>query len=240
MGHEMRPLIGVTGNIGTVVGDKNEGQRVHLYRHYLECLVEAGAFAVIVPHRIPQIVAGMLDGWLIPGGDDLDPARWGEERHPETKLEDPSRVDFEMELWDQLDPAMPVLGICYGCQFLNVVHGGTVLQHVPDVVGNGSHSGGTLQHYRIEPGSKLSEALAGATEVEGKSFHHQAVGRLGDGLRVVANHEDGIVEGVERTDSRWVVGVQWHPERTPESAESQNLFRAFVHQAEAYRRSRNR
>jgi putative glutamine amidotransferase len=174
-----------------------------------------------------DVIAGLIHGWLIPGGADIDASRWGETNHEKVELQDPARFEGEASLYARLQPDVPILGICYGCQFLNVARGGSLIQHVPDVVGHESHSGGTLQSYRLEADSKLATAMA-TGKVEGKSYHHQAVGNLGEGLRVVAHAADGIVEAVEALDRPFVLGVQWHPERTAEDAATRRLFESFI------------
>ncbi len=233
-----KPIIGITGSLGTAQEDKQPNARVMANRLYVDCLVEAGGTPVVLtPQSDPTEVASLIDGWLIPGGDDIDASYFGEENHPKAEHEGRERVDFEFALWKAMDPAMPVLGICYGCQFIDVARGGTLVQHLPDVVGNDDHSGGTRQRFHVEPGSLL-ESVVGEREIEGKSYHHQAVRTPGEGLRVVARHEDGTVEGVEDATGRWILGVQWHPERTADERPSQSIFAAFV--AEAARRSAGR
>jgi putative glutamine amidotransferase len=183
-----------------------------------------------------EVLANVIHGWLIPGGDDIDAAQFGEENHPKVSLQDPARFEAERSLYGAIDPAMPVLGICYGCQFLNVAAGGSLVQHVPDEVGHETHSGGTMQSYPLEE-SRLRE-IAGVPEMTGKSYHHQAVGRVAEGMRVVAKHEDGTVEALEATDRPWMIGVQWHPERTLEDAPTRRLFEDFVRSAAQYAESK--
>lgn len=230
------PLIGVTARYGTGQGDAHPDGKVILNRNYLDCLVEAGADVVVLaPSTRAIAMAPILDGWLIPGGDDLDAALWGEPNHPAAGREHPDRVQLEFDLYRAAPEAMPVLGICYGCQFLNVARGGSLQQHLPDVTET-VHTGGPLQSYAVADG-KLRQAV-GTEQPSGKSYHHQAVARLGQNLAVVARHEDGTVEGIEDTGSRWLVGVQWHPERTPDDPATRSLFRTFVEQCASYRRSR--
>lgn len=180
-----------------------------------------------------SILANLIHGWLIPGGDDIDAKRFGEENHPKVSLADPARFEAEQSLWKNVSSDMPILGICYGCQFLNVARGGSLIQHLPDVVGHESHSGGTLQEYAVEPGSQL-ESVIGTQKITGKSYHHQAIKETGENLKVVSKTEDGIIEAVEATDRPWVIGVQWHPERTAEDPPTRRIFDNFISAARRY------
>jgi len=170
---------------------------------------------------------------LIPGGDDIDAGRFGEENHPKVSLQDPARFDGEQRLWNQISTDLPILGICYGCQFLNVARGGTLIQHLPDVVGHEQHTGGTLQEYQVEPGSHL-ECVIGTQTITGKSYHHQAVKDTGRNLKVVSKNEDGTIEAIEATDRPWFIGVQWHPERTLQDGPTLLIFKNFVDAARNY------
>lgn len=235
----MKPIIGITGEARHAPEDLRTQGKIELGWNYADEVAKAGGVPVVIPPMADMAeLAPMLDGWLITGGLDIDASRFGEENHPKVEKQDPARYEAEESLMRFADPRMPVLGICYGCQFLNVVRGGKLIQHLPDVLGHESHSGGTLQRYSIDQGSLLSGA-AGTTEVEGKSYHHQAVGELGSGLKVVARHEDGTVEGVEDDSGRWLVGVQWHPERTPEDPATQSLFRRFVAEALRFKEAKS-
>lgn len=226
-----KPIIAITVGHSSDPEEQHKAPRYALRKNYVDAVEAFGGTVIIVPPTTDmEAIAPFLDGWLIPGGDDIDPAHFGEDKHPEATLEDPARFPGEQRLLAALPKETPVLGICYGCQMLNVAHGGSVLQHVPDVVGHDEHRGGTLQTYGVQPETLLGTILQEPQAI-GKSYHHQAAGRIGEGLRVNATHEDGTIEGVEATDGRWLVGVQWHPERTMENATSQRLFAAFVERA---------
>ncbi len=234
----MKPLIGITLECRHEPGDARTGGTMQLNWNYAERIAEAGGVPLLVPpHADMAEIAPLLDGWLIPGGYDIDAARYGQENHPTAELQDPERFRSEHELLTALPAEVPILGICYGCQFLNVVRGGTLIQHVPEVVGHEHHTGGTRETHELEPGSRLAE-IFGTEQVEGLSFHHQSCGDLGHGLRVVSRAPDGTVEAIEAIDRPWVVGVQWHPERTPEDPAVQSLFRSFVARAAQYRQER--
>ncbi|RYG34428.1 gamma-glutamyl-gamma-aminobutyrate hydrolase family protein [bacterium] len=234
----VKPLIAITVESRYDPEDARTRGNIKLNWNYFQMVSEAGGVPLVIPPTADmEEVAKLVHGWLIPGGLDMDAAHWGEANHPKSELQDPSRWESERALYEALPEAVPILGICYGCQFLNVVRGGSLIQHLPDELGNESHGGGNLQTYGIDSGSKFA-TVAGVTETQGQSWHHQAIGRLGEGLRVVSEHEDGTVEAIESTDERWLLAAQWHPERTPESEATQNLFRAFIQAAARYAANR--
>lgn len=236
----VKPLIAITVESKREPENARTGGRIELNWNYAQMVADAGGVPLVVPPVADMAeVAALVDGWLIPGGDDLDSKLWGEEPHPKASLQDGTRYDAERRLFDALPPEAPVLGICYGCQVLNVLRGGSLDQHVPDAVGHEGHGGGTMQAYSVEEDSLLARS-AGVGSIEGKSYHHQAVAQIGEGLRVVAKADDGTVEAVEATDRPWLVGVQWHPERTPDDPATRRLFRRFVEAAGEYRCSRSR
>lgn len=230
-----KPIIGITVEFKPEPEKPQSGGLLTLNRNYVVAVEAAGGVPLLIPPTTePATIAELIDGWLIPGGDDIDASEFGEENHPKVTLMAPDRFKFEKSLFQAVDPQLPVLGICYGCQFVNVVRGGALEQHVPDRVGGTHHSGGTLEENPLDPGSLLA-AAAETNLMLGKSYHHQAVGRLGAGLRTVATHSDGTVEAIEATDRPWMIGVQWHPERTQEDQATRRLFAAFVAAASDYR-----
>ena len=230
---KMKPLIGITVNAKEEPEEKTGG-KLWLNWNYAQVISDAGGIPILIPPQADmKELAGVLHGWLIPGGYDIDAKHFGEQNHPMVIPIEEERFQAEAELYKHLDADVPVLGICYGCQFLNVQRGGNLIQHLPDVVGHEAHEGGTPQKYQIDSGSKLS-TIVGSEVMEGKSYHHQAIGDLGKGLTVVGKHEDGMVEAIEADDRPWMVGVQWHPERTFSDPSSRKLFEAFVSAARDY------
>jgi putative glutamine amidotransferase len=237
----MRPLIAVSGKrlpIGRIEGWREPACATPTY--YLEALQRAGAQgALLLPVPLDADGAAELldrfDGLLLTGGDDLDPATYGQDPHPELLPVDPDADAFELALIRvAIARDVPTLAICRGIQVLNVALGGSLDQHITGRDGLISHGvphvGGAMHDVRIEAGSKLAAAM-GVLTPACHSHHHQALDRLGDGLRPVGWAEDGIVEGLELDDG-WIVGVQWHPEDTAaDDADQQRLFTSFVEQA---------
>jgi putative glutamine amidotransferase len=184
--------------------------------------------------------ASRLDGVLLPGSSsDIDPARYGEQPHPRLGKMVPDRDALDFALLEHSEKAqLPVLGICFGAQSLNVFRGGTLLQDIPALVekpvphDDGGDPKQPARHFvRLTRGSLL-ERLAGKDLVEVNSFHHQSAGQVGRNLQTVATAPDGVIEAIEDTNGRFVVGVQWHPERGyREDGFSQALFARFVQEA---------
>ena len=233
----MKPLIGITVNAKEVPGDKTGG-KLWLNWNYAQAIADLGGIPILIPPQADMVeLSRTIDGWLIPGGDDIDAKYFGEENHSLVTTIEPERFDAEAELYKHLPAETPVLGICYGCQLINVLRGGKLIQHLPDVVGHGTHAGGTKQTYSVRSGSKLSN-IVGSEVIKGDSYHHQAIGALGGGLTVVAEHDDGMVEAIEATDRPWMVGVQWHPERTVNDPESKRIFEAFIRAASDYAKNK--
>jgi putative glutamine amidotransferase len=174
-----------------------------------------------------------VDGLLLLGGADLDPATYGAERHDTVYGVDRDRDAVEIALVrEALDRAMPVLAVCRGLQVLNVALGGTLVQHIPDLGGTTRHGvpggGGTVMHdVKVEPDSLLAD-ITGAEVLATSSHHHQAIEALGEGLHVTARADDGVIEAVERDGPGWMVAVQWHPEDTADTDPAhQALFDAL-------------
>lgn len=174
-------------------------------------------------------------GLLLMGGSDVNPATYGEPRREETDPPDDARDQLECALIaEAIARDVPVLAICRGAQMLNVQQGGTLVQHLDAVARHRRRDpqnlGAPAHGIAVTPGSLLARIADGAPIVEVNSRHHQAIGRVGEGLRVSARDcEDGTIEAVERPDSRFVLGVQWHPENmSAADARQAALFRAFA------------
>jgi len=197
--------------------------------NYVEHVQRAGGVAVLIPPDPvlvddPGRVLDRLDGLLLVGGVDVGAAEYGMQPHPLAETPVPLRDAVESALVRRATArGLPVLGICRGAQVINVAAGGTLEQHLPDVVGTDEHRRrvgrfqGNEHDVRIEPGSRAMEA-AGGSPHRVVSHHHQAVGEVGEGLRVTAwSAADGLPEAVEGDGGGWLLGVQWHPEADPGS-----------------------
>jgi putative glutamine amidotransferase len=202
---------------------------------------------LVVAESDPEAALEILDrvdGLMLLGGGDLDPARYGAEPHPEVYGVDPDRDAVEIALVRAAaDRGIPTLAICRGIQVVNVAFGETLVQHLPDVPGlvqHGVPGGGTPARHtvKVTPDTRLAEAV-GRESVECSSHHHQALDRLGDGLVVTSRADDGVIEAVELDGPGWMVAVQWHPEDTAaEDAAQQALFDALAERARAQSRSK--
>jgi putative glutamine amidotransferase len=240
------PLIGVSTSI--TVGEYPE--RAYVNSAYLRAVEQAGGIPVLLP---PQLSASArdtlwrrLDGLVLTGGGDIEPARFGEAPHPKTALVSADRDGLEMDLVDRaLRDDVPLFGICRGLQVINVALGGSLHQHIPDAVGETvQHAQTEKRHQATHPVKVLAEGtrlgrILGASELAVNSFHHQALKRLGRGLREVAWAPDGVIEAVEHDDTqRFLVAVQWHPEDlVGHDAAARALFTAVVDAARTRGRS---
>ncbi|TFV56539.1 gamma-glutamyl-gamma-aminobutyrate hydrolase family protein [Mycobacterium sp. PS03-16] len=210
---------------------------------YFQGVNLAGGVAVLLPPQpVDPNAAGRvldgLDGLILTGGKDVDPARYGQPPHATTDEPDRVRDAWEFALLDEARRRrMPVLGICRGAQVLNVALGGTLFQHLPEVLGHAHHQQGnavfSTSAVRTEPGTRLAGLIGGSSDAQ--CYHHQAIDRVGDGLVVSARDDDGVVEAVELDRAthpdEWVLGVQWHPE---ERLDDLRLFAGVVHAARDY------
>jgi putative glutamine amidotransferase len=240
----MRPLIGVTtselrpGELSTL---RRHGEPPHpemaLGITYARAIEAAGGVPVVMPPlastAIPALV-NRLDGLLLSGGPDLAPAAYDQRPHVELGSTEPRLDAFEYAVVrEALALDLPILGICRGAQALNVACGGTLHQHLPDL------PEATLAHRQAEqgeatthvvdllPGSRLSR-IVGSARLTVNSFHHQAVDRLGDGLRVSARAPDGTIEAIEDPRRGFVLAVQWHAEMLLELEPHRALFEELV------------
>lgn len=212
-------------------------QTAHLAAHtYVSAVQNTGALAVLLPvdTRPPEPLLDRIDGLMVIGGADLDPAIYGQEPSQATENTYRDRDEFELALTrGALERGLPFLGICRGMQLLNVALGGTINQNLVDDDGINSHRRivgtfeGTEHDIDLHAGSLVARAT-GEEVHEARCHHHQAIDRLGDGLVVTASARDGVPEAIElEDDDRWVLGVQWHPE----AGDKRQLFSAFAQAA---------
>jgi putative glutamine amidotransferase len=234
-----RPLVGITTYVAPARWSYWDLEAALVPADYVRAVERAGGRPLLVPpsHDGVEETLDAVDGLIFSGGSDLDPALYGQEPHPETfgVVADRDRAELVL-LEGALARDMPVLAICRGSQVLNVVRGGDLEQHLPDVVGDEKHkhTPGTFADHEVtvEQGTRLAALLGERLPV--KSHHHQGVGHVGDGLRVAAHAEDGTIEAVEDPSRRFVLGVLWHPE----ASEDARLFEELVRQAGEYRAGR--
>lgn len=239
------PVIGLTTYLEQAQTGVWDVRASFLPQVYFDAVNRSGGIAVLLPPQpvdaeIAARVIDGLDGLIVTGGKDVDPARYGQEPHPST--DEPRR---DRDAWEDalltaaIDARVPFLGICRGAQMLNVALGGTLHQHLPDVIGSTRYSlGGGMfgeNEVGVEPASVLAGVLHGSGSVGVKSYHHQAIDRLADGLVVSARSEDGVVQAVEVPGVPFGLAVQWHPE---EDQDDIRLFEGLVQAARQYRSSR--
>jgi putative glutamine amidotransferase len=243
---EHRPLIGVTTSevrpkerVNPVPEGEPLGKEMALGITYLKAIEEAGGLPLVMPPLAEEAIEPLLDrldGICLSGGPDLDPSLYEAEPHPELGPIEPELDRFELAVAARADAReMPILAICRGTQALNIVRGGALHQHLPDIseeIGHRQTIASTEASHAVEvdPDSHLAEVMGG-DEVEiadVNSFHHQAIDRLGDGLRVSARAPDGTVEAIEDPSRRFLIGVQWHAETLVHREPEAELFRSFV------------
>jgi putative glutamine amidotransferase len=230
------PFVLVTATTESIRGRS----RVRVNEAYTDALVAVGLIPIILPPIAPvTAAAAMTDiaGLVLTGGEDVDPHRFGEEPRPETGAPHQARDAYEIALARAAyERRVPTLAICRGAQVMNVALGGSLIQDIASQHPSGiDHDQSNKRNDRVHEveiarPSRLAGIVA-APCIFTNSSHHQAVDRIGDGLRVVARSPDGIVEGVESTDPAWwMVAVQWHPEELTSTAEDwdRRLFSAFA------------
>jgi putative glutamine amidotransferase len=244
-----RPLIGVTTSevrVAENVRPTREGEppqrEMALGLRYLRAIEAAGGAPVVLPPLRPEALGPLvsrLSGICLSGGPDLDPETYGAGRHPALGPTERELDRAELAVIRRADElGLPILAICRGAQALNVARGGSLYQHLPD-------RAGALEHRQSGPSDEPTHAvevalgtrtgrLLGAAQLEVNSFHHQAPDQLGAGLFATAWAADGVVEAVESTGERFVIGVQWHAECLADRAPEANLFAAFVEAAAEY------
>lgn len=233
------PVLGMTTYLEQAQTGVWDVRASFLPQIYFEGITAAGGIAVLLPPQpagpgiVDRVLDG-LDGLILTGGKDVDPARYGQPPHPSTDEPSRDRDTWEFGLLDgALRRGLPILGICRGAEVLNVAFGGTLHQHLPDVVGHAGHRAGnavfTTSAVRTVPGTVLAGLIGESADVP--CYHHQGIAELGDGLIVGAQDSDGVIEAVELPGEQFVVAVQWHPE---ERLDDLRLFAAVVDAAAGY------
>lgn len=236
----MQPLIGITayGRFERPAPSEHYAQHYTVPFAYVASVRRAGGVPVVVPpgNSLTDDWLDRIDGWVVSGGADVDPAVYGAERTPPVQEPDPERDEMELGLTRLLIARdSPSLFVCRGMQMLNVALGGTLHAHIPDLgigdIHRGAGGGWSTHAVGAEPGSRVFEAM-GTVEATPYSGHHQAVDSVPDTLAITATAPDGLVEGLEVSDKKWIVGVQWHPEVTAaEDPSQQGIFDRLVSEA---------
>lgn len=234
--------------VAVTAGIRQDGDtsRVRLTAAYVTALENAGLVPVIIPPlsdgRAAAAILDSVSGLVLTGGEDVDPARYGETPHLKIRSVNPARDATEAALIQEAKSrGTPVLAICRGIQILNVALGGTLVQDIASECDtNISHDDEGARDSRahditIEAGSRIARAM-GTDNCSVNSFHHQSVKQVADGMRITARSPDGVIEGLESIgEDWWVMAVQWHPEEMTDSPEpwDRGLFRAFAQQISA-------
>lgn len=216
-----RPFVGI--NLKLI--DDTDATYYKLDRKYVDAVREAGGEPLLLPFvRTAAEARAWLDrveGVLFTGGADINPARWGEKKHPKAALLHPEKEESDfLYAAEAMRRDLPALCICLGSQLLNVVAGGTLHQHIGDDHRKARHP--------VEVLPSRTRDILGTDRPTVNSYHHQAVHRIGRGLKITAHAPDGTIEGWESERHRFLVGVQWHPEHITKQPEQKKLFRAFV------------
>lgn len=236
-----KPLIGISTNQYILENSPFAGQkRIYINRDYTECVLKAGGIPFLLPLNTPleaieqQIMA--MDGIVFSGGQDVHPLRYGEEPSRFLEAVCSERDEYELEAL-KLAYALkkPILGICRGLQLINIAFGGTLYQDIGHQIPHQSiqhfqkaHKAVATHSVELVPKTLLASIFE-TNHLITNSFHHQAIKDLAHGFKVNAMTRDGVIEGIEREDSSFLVGVQWHPEMMIEKhPEMLKLFAAFV------------
>jgi putative glutamine amidotransferase len=238
-----KPVGACTVAVTAGIRPDGDTKRVRLAAAYVSALENAGLVPLIVPplssDGAAEAIIHSVSGLVLTGGEDVDPALYGEERHEKVRSVNAARDATEAALIGAARrQRTPVFAICRGIQMLNVALGGTLVQDIPSqcdttIAHDDDSSRDSRAHeISIEPGSLIARAV-GTEQCSVNSFHHQSVKRVAEGMRVTARSPDGVIEGIESTNSDWwVMGVQWHPEEMTDSPEpwDRGLFKAFAQQ----------
>jgi len=245
------PIIGILPDFQN--GADNTYSKKDFYairKNYIDCISKAGGLPIIITYDYEKIedYLAMVDGLVVVGGYmDIHPNRYGDDFvHPMVKL-NLTRENFEYELVKKvLNTNLPIFGICNGMQLISVLHGGKIIQHIPDDKNFMDHEQSHFTEYKeygvgyhqvnIDTDSRFFE-ITQHNKITTNSSHHQALKSVGDGLKVVGTADDGIIEAFEKPNHPFCIGVQWHPEYQI-STSDQKLYEEFVKQANNYKKNK--
>jgi len=224
-----KPLIGITSVYK--IDEQNNSFSTSVNFAYVQAVADNGGIPLVLPtisdEEIVRRYVRHLDGLVLVGGDDIPPSAYDEQPHETVKVLPTQRYNFErklISLW--LSSGKPLLGVCLGMQFTNVVSGGSLIQDIPSQVGTKvKHR--EYHQVKIDPASSLAKILD-ATEASVYSNHHQAVKDIGKNLKVIAHSEDGVVEAMERINGGFGLFVQWHPEQTDDTEHRNAIYGALI------------
>jgi putative glutamine amidotransferase len=227
---DKRPIIGIT------LDQHDQADKYESPFSYAKAIERAGGLPLLIPYQtdlslIPQFV-DLFDGILLSGGNDLDPALYGQEWHAKAQRIDPARQKFELALLAEVERRKtPILGVCLGSQIMNVYRGGSMHQFLPDITQSIEHRkvGEELTRHNVtlDPNSKIAQAI-GKSEISVNTYHKQSADRIGRGLKVIATAPDGVIEGFEDPTFPLFAAVQWHPERLIDEPEHLAPFKLLV------------
>lgn len=240
---DSKPIIGITSYLEQAQTGVWDVPASFLPKVYLDAVTDAGGIAVVLPPQqvdteVATAVLTGLDGLIISGGADIDPALYGQQPHPRTGAPRTDRDAWEDALLTAaIARNLPFLGICRGAQMLNVSLGGSLHQHLPDVVGSEKYQPGAAE-FGSEPVTTVTDSLIAGLigpALDVPVYHHQSIDRLAERLRVTATTTDGVIEAVELEGVPFGVAVQWHPE---EDQQDRRLFAGLVDAARVHRAAR--
>lgn len=227
----MRPCIGITGDFAAGEGS----EKFILRSEYFDVIFKTGGVPILLPpfadDETLKAQFSCVNALFITGGGDISSARYGQPQHPACTLVHPRREAHDFQcVRHALDLRIPILGVCYGMQVINVALGGTLIQDIPSPSLRRRPGERTAHSVSITPDTRLSRIVK-ATRIDVNSTHHQAVGQLGKDLVIASRSDDNIIEAIEGTGDEFLLGVQWHPERLMDSPDQRAIFQSFIEAA---------